>query len=193
MLYIICAFEAEARVLIDAYKLIKEKNQDFTLFSNEEIILLISNMGQENAQKAAQYLLSRYTITQEDAFVNLGICAAKESYPIGKLLQVCKLENKSASYSLFTQNKSIQKVSCFSSAAPVDEVPKHDIAEMEAISLYESLYKTFDPKKLSFLKVVSDHFQPEKFKKSFIIQLMQKNIKAIKHHIDQLKGTNNEK
>lgn len=193
MLYIICAFEAEARALIDAYKLVKSERTPYALFTNEDVILLISKMGQVNARTAAKFLVSNYKISQDDCFLNLGICAAKDNYTIGKLLQIKYLENENESFTLSTLTSSVQAVSCFSANEPVDKIPKTDIAEMEAISLYKNVKDYFQCEKISFLKIVSDHFQPAVFKKQFIIQLVHKNLKDIRDHIQQLKGENSEK
>lgn len=192
MIYIICAFETEARAIIDAYRLVKQQNPPYTIFTSSEIVLLISDMGQVNARMAAEYLLSNFSIQENDCFLNLGICAANEKYPIGSLLQIKNIMNKTESFALDPLNPSILTVSCFSANEPVDKIPSCDIAEMEALSLHQGIRSSFAPHQISFLKIVSDHFKPVAFKKQFIIQLVQNNIKEIKAHIDRLKGEHRE-
>ncbi len=190
MLYIICAFEAEARALIDHYKLIKTQTSPYALFKGDEICLLISGMGVQKAKTATHYLLETYRVNENDAFLNLGICAAQESFNIGELLQVDTLQNESCTYSLETFPSAIQKVSCYSSSQVLDKPAPTDIAEMEALAVYNVVSTPFTPLKISFLKVVSDHFKPFKPKKQFIIELIRKNIDAIDKHINQLTGAN---
>ena len=52
MTYILCAFESEARAIIDKYKLLKGNSDKYTLFKNENFLIFISGMGQDNAYNA---------------------------------------------------------------------------------------------------------------------------------------------
>ncbi len=188
MLYIICAFEAEARALIDHYKLIKTQTSPYVIFEGDEICLIISTMGPQKAKAASDYLLETYRIDENDAFLNLGICAAHEHFKIGELLQVNTLQNESSTCPLKTFSSTIKKVSCYSSSQVLDKPAPTDIAEMEAMAVYDVVSKHFTPLKISFLKVVSDHFKPFKPNKQFIIELIRNNIDTIDKHIDQLTG-----
>ena len=188
MIYFICAFEAEARALIDYYKLQKEPSLPYPLFFNDEMVILVSGMGQENAKNSTDYLLSRYPHKNDDVLINLGICAAKEKFPIGSLLCVQTLQNESESFELKHLNSALEKASCFSSEQALSQASETDIAEMEAISIYKAASASFAPSKIIFLKVVSDHFKPFKIKKQFIIDLIKPHIKAIDAHIQQIQG-----
>ncbi len=188
MTYILCAFEAEARTLIDSYRLKKEQTEPYTLFANEGYILIISGMGQENGKESSRYLLSNFPPRKDDIFINLGVCAAKEAYTIGELLQVETLQNERSSYPLDIRDSSIKTVSCFSATIPLDKASSSDIAEMEALSVYEVIQGSFRKEKISFLKIVSDNFRPFIPKKQFIIGLVHKNIKTIQAHIKKLQG-----
>jgi len=190
MTYIICAFESEARALIDKYKLAKDTSGTFTLFKNEEFIIFICGMGQENAQTATQNLLLNFPNKENDIFVNLGICAAQTSYNIGTLVQIHKLQGNHESHVLKTVDSGIPPVSCFSSFTPLNRPVNEDIAEMEALSLYTNISPYFKTTKISFLKVVSDNFNPVKFNKGFIISLMNANLSHIIKHINIMKEKN---
>jgi len=188
MIYFICAFEAEARALIEYCKLQKDPNSPCTLFSNAERIILISGMGQDNAKKAIEYLLLKYPHSDDDVLINLGICAAQDKFPVGSLLHVQSLRSRSESFELKVVDSTLQKVSCFSSEEVLTQVVDTDIAEMEAISIYKAASASFSPSKISILKVVSDHFKPFKIKKQFIIDLIKPHVKEIETHIQQIQG-----
>jgi len=188
MTYIVCAFEAEARALIDSYRLIKHETRPFAVFGNDKIHLIISGMGQAKAKEAAQYLLSRQSIQKEDIFINIGICAAQQSYKVGELLIIKSIHNEETSHLLSTPTSPIKEVSCFSAGTAQEHSTQTDIAEMEALGLYETLKENFLPENMSFLKVVSDNFQPFIPKKKFIIDLIQARLKEIKTHIKTLQG-----
>lgn len=188
MLYIICAFEAEARALIDVYKLVKKQSEPFALFESNEIKLLICKMGQQNAKEACQYLSQHYNLKKEDKLLNLGICAAQEKYSTGSILLVKNLSNEYISHELQTIDSNLTEVSCYSSAQVLDKPSKSDIAEMEALAIYETLSIYFTKENISFLKIVSDNFKPFKPSKQFIIDLIKGNLKEIQDHITQLIG-----
>jgi len=187
MTYILCAFEIEARALIDRYKLQKGKSGPYKIFSNEDILVFISGMGQDNAVEAIQNMLLNFPNTHKDIFINLGICAAQSSYEIGEILQIKKLKDEEASHLLKTPDSGIKTVSCFSSKVPLDRPVNEDIAEMEAMSFYTNIREYYEAKNISFLKVVSDHFNPNKPDKQFIISLIQKNISKIDEHLNQMR------
>ena len=188
MVYFICAFEAEARALIEHYKLHKDPNRPYPLFFNKEMIILVSGMGPKNAKKAVEYLLSQYLPTHDDILINLGICAAQEKFPIGSLLHVQSLQNESELIELSVSDSVLKKVACFSSEQVLTQASGTDVAEMEAIAVYETASASFTPSKISILKVVSDHFKPFKIKKQFIIDLIKPHVKEIDAHIKQTQG-----
>jgi len=187
MIYILSAFEAEARAIIDKYKLVKSKSGIYTLFKNEAFLVFISGMGQDNAFEATQHLLLNFPNHKDDLFINLGICAAQSTFEIGALLQIKKLQSPQESHLLKTIDSGAPLVSCFSSYTPVDRPVNEDIAEMEAMSIYKEISQYFNPSQISFLKVVSDNFNPVKFNKGFIISLINENLDPIMKHIQKMK------
>jgi len=188
MIYIICAFEAEARALADHYKLQKDSTQPYPLFYNEERVILISGMGQDNAKKIIEYLVLQYSHRDDDVLINLGICAAQEKFPIGSLLCVKSIQNESEVFELEVSDPRLQQVSCYSASQTLAQATETDIAEMEAVSIYKTASAYFSPSKISVLKVVSDHFKPFKIKKQFIIDLIKPHVKEIDAHIKTIQG-----
>ena len=187
MTYILCAFETEARAILDSYKLQKRQDHPFKTFYDENIFIIISGMGQKKAEEAVEYLLLNFPHKSNDIFINLGTCAGQKEFPVGSLVQVQQLQDEEESHRLCIQNKAIQAVSCFSSVLPLDRPTSTDIAEMEAIGIYKIISKYLPLKKISFLKIVSDNFNPIKYEKAFIIKLTQNNLPKIKAHIELMK------
>jgi len=183
MTFIICAFESEARAVIDKLKLNKKNNDTYKIFYNDETLLLITGMGQEKALSASEYLLLNFPPKKEDVLINLGVCAAQSTYCIGELIQVKKLVNEDESHTLSTLDSDFPTLSCFSAKVPLNRPVNEDIAEMEALSIYKSISPYFQKEKISFLKIVSDNFNPTKPNKQFIISLVQNKIPDIIKHI----------
>ena len=80
MKYIVMALKSEVQALVERYKLHKSKLRDYTLFENEKMRLIISGVGVKNAMRATQTLIDFYDISDEDIYINLGICAASKEY-----------------------------------------------------------------------------------------------------------------
>ena len=57
MLYIVVALKPEAQAFVDRYKLSKSKLGNFTLFSNDNMILIVSGLGVQNSTQATQTLI----------------------------------------------------------------------------------------------------------------------------------------
>lgn len=186
MIYILCAFESEARALIDKYKLQKKHTGPYKYFDDENHLILISGMGQDNAAQAVTHLLLNFSHSQEDIFINLGICAAQNTFEIGELVQVKKLQNSQESHYLSTPLSKITSVSCFSSNKTLDRPVNEDIAEMEAMNIYKTVSQYFHADKISFLKVVSDHFNPIKPSKQLVISLINNRLAEIENHLDNM-------
>ena len=81
MLYIVSALKSEAQAFVDKYKLTKSKLSNFTLFSNTQMMLIVSGVGVNNATRATQTLINHYDITDDDIYLNIGICGASPNIP----------------------------------------------------------------------------------------------------------------
>lgn len=173
MIYIVIALKSEAQAFVERYKLNKTKLKEYTLFFDENIRLIISGMGVVNAREATQTLINQYDITDNDVYLNVGICGAREEYPIGSLLEIGKVLYDSISHSFKKSKKSIV---CLDEA-----VSEHiyEIVDMESYGFYDAVLHNPAIKKFHILKIVSDHFKPEKVTKYVTKKLISKSIDVI--------------
>ena len=82
MIYIFTAFYAEAKNIIARYNLKMQQKQAavrFDIFSNDDIRLVITGVGEINAATAVANVGGAYGIGAEDVIVNIGSCAAFEN------------------------------------------------------------------------------------------------------------------
>ena len=154
MIYIITALKPEAQAFVDFYKLKKSKLGDFTLFSNANIKLIISGLGVIKARNATQTLINHFDITDDDIYLNVGICAADVSYEIGELIEIGTIVYEEQSYIFKKDKATITSLDTEANAA----VAK--IVDMESFGVYESVSHSPAIKKFYIFKVVSDHFEP---------------------------------
>jgi len=171
LLYIIVALKAEAQAFVDRYKLKKSKLSVFTLYSNTDIKLIISGMGVINARVATQTLVNNFDITDDDKYLNIGICGASRVYEIGEVLEIGSIIYEQTPYSFDEDKKEIHCVD-----EEVSEA-KYEIVDMESYGFYDAVIHNPAIKNFAIIKVVSDHFEPHTVTKESAKALMFNTIK----------------
>lgn len=155
MLYIVTALKPEAQAFVDKYRLKKNRLQNYTLFQNENITLIISGIGVDNARHATQTLINHFDITDDDIYLNVGICAAPSQYTLGELLEISSITYRNITYTFDTDKHTI---TCKDEEISTKQ---ETIIDMESFGFYDAVVHNPAIKKFHILKVVSDHFQPE--------------------------------
>lgn len=172
MLYIVTALKSEAQAFVEYYKLSKSKLNNFIIYSNNSITLIVSHMGVVNTTKATQTLINNFDITDEDIYLNIGICGANSSYEIGSLVEIGAIVYDGITYS-FQEKK--HSITCVNEA--IDE-NKYEIVDMESFGFYDAIIHNPAIKTFHILKVVSDHFEPEKVTKDWTKNLILKHLSS---------------
>ena len=177
MIYIVTALKPEAQAFVDHYKLKKSKLNNFTIFSNQTITLIISGIGVEKARLATQTLINNFDITDEDTYLNVGICAAAHDYAIGDLIECGGVVYEELEY-IFNSEKPL--IHCAKDEANSAIYP---LIDMESYGFYDAIVHNPAIKKFHIFKVVSDHFEPEKVTKEQTKSLLFNVIDAINETI----------
>jgi len=154
MIYIITALKPEAQAFVDFYKLKKSKLENYSLFSNANIKLIISGLGVTNARNATQTLINYFDITDEDIYLNVGICAAEQTFEIGELLEIGNIVYQELDY-IFKTDK--QELLCLDTPA---KTACAKVVDMESYGFYDAVIHSPAIKNFYIFKVVSDHFEP---------------------------------
>ena len=178
MTYIVTALKPEAQAFVDYYKLKKSKLNDYKLFFNEKIRLIISGMGVDNARIATQTLINHFDIRDDDIYINAGICAASRSYKIGSLIECGGILYEGIEYIFYEQKPLIDCVSHEISC------PIYERADMESYGFYDAVVHNPAIKRFHIFKVVSDHFEPKKVTKERAKSLLFNQIDAINQLIN---------
>ena len=177
MLYIVTALKPEAQAFVDYHKLKKSKLDNFTTFSNDTITLIISGIGVEKARLATQTLINNFDITDEDTYLNIGICAATHDYAIGELIECGGVVYEEMEY-IFNSDKPL--IHCVNEEISSELYP---LVDMESYGFYDAVVHNPAIKKFHILKVVSDHFEPQKVTKEQTKSLLFNVIDAINETI----------
>lgn len=174
LLYLVTALKPEAQAFVDKYKLKAGTLSTFKIFYNDNMCLIISGVGVSKSRKATQTLINHYDITDEDTYLNIGICGASQVHTIGTLLEIGSLSYHKKTHSL--HNTSSLHLSCVDT--PIDE-PLYEIVDMESFGFYDAVQHSPAIKHVHILKVVSDHFAPESITKEMTKSLIFNQINAL--------------
>ena len=154
MRYIFTALKPEAQAFVDKYKLKKEKFNNYTIYLNDTIILIITGIGIQNMKKACEFIIQKYKPHQDDLFLNIGICASRENNSIGTLVGIGRLHYKNLNF--LVNNHFKNSLTCLEFEARDNTYP---LVDMESYGFYDSIYNKYN--NIYIFKVVSDHFEPE--------------------------------
>jgi len=153
MIYIFTALKSEAQALVDKYKLQKNKIDNYTIFKNKDMVVIITGIGFINCSNSCEFILRNYKVNSDDVFINIGICGASQNYKIGELVEIGKIDFDNNSFIL---NKTIDKtITCIDYEAKDN---RYDLVDMESYGFYKSLNSY---KNIFIFKIVSDHFEPQ--------------------------------
>ncbi len=179
MIYIVCALSSEARVFIEHYGLKLSNTLPYPFFVGEEAMLIVSGIGRESAMVATAALLGYSRVSSNDLLLSVGICAAPKSYAIGSVLVANRLlyEDRSR-YPDILFRHSVQEVSL----RTVDEPCSSDRStaiDMESFGIYCAAARFLSANQLLFVKIVSDHFEPNSINKIVCEELMRSSAKMV--------------
>ena len=178
MIHIFTALKPEAQAFVDKYKLKKEKIDNYTIYSNDTIILIITGVGIQKMQMGCEFIIQKYKSHQDDLFLNIGICGARENYPIGSLIEIGKLHYKNLN--LIVDERFKNTLTCLDTEA-IDDT--YELVDMESYGFYKATYDKYS--NIYIFKVVSDHFKPETVTKEKTKSLIFNTIELINEKIQQ--------
>ncbi len=165
------ALQSEAQSIIEFYKL-KLVNKNPKIYKNDNIIVVISGIGQDKAIEVLNIIFNQYNITKA---INIGIagCSSK-NIKIGELFCTNhKLENINT-LNLETVNKPQLSTNNYN-------IPT--LFDMEGDYFKQFCLDKIDNKDIYIFKVVSDYLDDSIPSKEFVKQLIKKNIKSLEKWI----------
>ena len=165
------ALLCEAQTFIEKFKL-KKINSIPKIYSNDDILVLISGVGKENTFKSLEYLFKNYTISKA---INIGVAGvSSNSINIGEL------------YCCNKQLKDIKWLPLETVETPqTTNISKQiTLYDMEAKYFLDICLKFLDEKDIYIFKVVSDYLSDEILPKDFIKKLIYQVSSSL--NIDKL-------
>ena len=188
MIYIICALSAEARLFLDHYKLKQYTALPFKVYANGQVKLVVSGLGQHNALLATTALLAHFPPSKDSLLLNIGVAAAPSSYNLHSLVVVHKLSYKTKSlYPDILFQHSFEEAELTTVDKP-QATPLNTLVDMEAFSIYLAASRFLESHQINIVKIISDHFAPEKVTKESILQAFEENKNEIVELIEKMQN-----
>jgi len=165
------ALQSEAQSIIEYFKLTRDNSLDIKVYSNHEILVLISGIGKENTKTSLAKIFKIFTIAKA---INIGIAGCSDNTcNIGKIFCVNKQLNDINYMDLKTVDK----------AQTTNDISTTTLFDMEGSYFQEACLDHLEMKDIYIFKVVSDHLNDTIPSKEFVKQLIKKHIKSIKRWI----------
>ena len=211
MIYIFTAFYAEAKSIIANYNLKMQQKQAavrFDIFSNDDIRLVITGVGEINAAAAVANVGGAYGIGAEDMIVNIGSCAAFENEThtmlndkwtgMGEhIFLINKMTEQSTGRTFYPDmllKSDMEECEAVTVAKPITEAEIENLSDntarvscvydMEAAAIYQAATLFVGPHCMHFIKVFSD--SGEKIDQSRITEVFAAANDTICGYIDRL-------
>jgi purine-nucleoside phosphorylase len=176
MIYVVVALMAEANVLIDRLNLQKSSSKPFSIYKNQNILILVSGIGSINSSIATSYLLSKHHTPKK--IINFGIAGSHSNIKVGELKRVKKIVDLCSNkiYHLHCGEVSIS-----TNPKEIDNPNKikTDLADMESSGFYLAAKKFIDERKIEIYKIASDHFEPNLVDRIGVELLVKENFEKI--------------
>ncbi|MCF6173108.1 MAG: nucleoside phosphorylase [Campylobacteraceae bacterium] len=160
------ALFAEAKPLIEHFKMQCLQKKPYYIFAKDDMILIISGIGAKNTSILKE-VFNKYQIKKA---INIGIAGCKDkNTQIGKLF----CTNHKLNFIKFATLSSVDK--SVNNTKEIDTM----LVDMEAQSFLQICEKQLDLKDIYILKVVSDHLETKIPKKEFVWNIIEKNLQNI--------------
>lgn len=198
MIYICTALYEEAAPLIEKLKLKKNMSiSKFQVFEGNDYRLFICGVGKIKASIAVTYIFSRFSPSQQDMLINIGICgASNKSFQTGEAFMINKIFDKDSNRSYYPDMlfkhgfKESSLVSTSTVQKDGEESKCFTLVDMEASGVYEAAIMFIKTNQVVFIKVVSDHLESKSLEKGFIYELMEKASEEIYNWLEAIKHWN---
>ncbi len=184
---IVTALHAEAIPLIDYFRL-KPGRRDvpFPIFTGKNIHLVVSGVGKLRAAIATTFLIQQIPRNKITGIINIGICGAARNQTIGQMFLIDRV-TESSSGKIFRLQPTPDSPISLSSLITVNQPllkgphlpPNIYLVDMEASGFIMAASYFIPRERIACLKIVSDHLELNHLHKSFVQDLIRRNLKDI--------------
>lgn len=190
MKLLVTALYDEAKPFIEVTRCKKVSGLgNLNYYANEEIGLLITGHGKVQAAIAVARFLQKKEAVQ---IVNVGVCGASDtSLPLGSVHVVNQVRDQATGRNYFP-DRLYGAPFPESSLITVDDgqsqegAEKNSLYDMEASGVYQAATQFVSADRVHFLKVISDHLEPETLSPKRVQELMKNVAPAVLDFVESL-------
>ncbi len=196
----IVALPAEARPLVEHYRLKPQNNLPYRFYRNDSIALVETGLGKLNAAAASSAALCTLLATQGRAPVCINVGLAGSDNPIGSLMRAHRVTDADTQQKWYPQqtwstsrtNTAVASIDLYTVSRPDNRYQSDKAFDMEASGVMSSATKYTTLEFVQCLKIVSDNPQSAiaNINKEMASELIDKNTQTIAHCAEQLATLN---
>ncbi len=173
---------SEARALIDFFNLVKSEDAKFLIYKNENILLIISDIGKVNSAIATSYL------KPDNLTLNIGMCASsQDAHKIGDIFQIDKIIDESSKKVFHHKNQKIYfntaTITCCDTPQNGSKKFKNTLIDMESFGFYKASRKFTNSENIILIKIVSDKLNNDILTKKEVYELIFPHLEVIKESL----------
>ena len=159
MILIVTAFDAEARPLIDHFRLRRQADHGFPVYAGGDVWLVVSGPGRINAAAATTHLHARAGFPWDNTWINAGI-AGHADLPQGEARIAHKITDKASGkswYPALVTGSPWESAPLLTVDQPDREYAYDGLVDMEASAFVETALRFSTGELVHVLKIVSDN------------------------------------
>ena len=194
MLCILSALKAESDPIINFFKLKKDSSFKFPVFVNQDIALIGIGVGSGNIPSRINIFFEKFK-KENIFFINIGIAGGNsEDTKIGECFLINKIKddfNKKSFYPdiLIKHLFKEKDITTVQNIVSNDSGDYNSLIDMESSVIFDTCKNLVSPHRISFIKIVSDHFNKDNqsFDFHYIKNLINNSMDKIEKYFINLK------
>ena len=190
---LVTALYEEAKPFIEITKCKKAQDRgNLNVYANDKVSILITGYGKVPAAVAVSRLLQSMGVEPLGHIVNVGICGASDtSMPIGSIHLMHTLTDQATGRNYFPDRLYASPypegtLITVDQGQSAQDARKNSFYDMEASGVFQAATQFVTSDRVHFLKVVSDHLEPEAVTPQGLQETMKQAAPSIMEFVDSL-------
>jgi len=187
---IVTALKAEARPVIEVFKLSKEPSRPW--YRRKNIVLLITGVGSRRAAQAVEQVLESFPSLSDLLLINIGIAGGPPGLTsIGEMMMINKITEAKSGEVYFPDmliKHGLREMELLSVEKGIVNGSNtlRSLVDMEGAAIFRTGQGYLPPHRIVLLKIVSDYMDCQDFRALNVSELMQHNLKTFRTILDLL-------
>ena len=166
--------------------------ENLNFYQGEGILVLIAGSGKVTAAVSLARLLERLDLENLGHVINVGTCGASDTnLPLGKVYLIHKITDESTGRNHFPDrlfSASFEEASLITvdTGKTKENSQKDSLYDMEGSGIFQAATQFLTTDRVHFLKVVSDHLEPETLTREKVHGWMKSSVPTVLEFVKSL-------